>query len=977
MKKTILIFLLSALAIVSYSQQPSYYRLGEETFGGVDIYGLMQDQDENIWIATDQGLYRYDGYSYSTIDISASRAKSLFSLRTNSLGNIFCSNLKGQIFEVVNDSLHLYYEIPKNARSSTLYFEFDDLDQIIISSRAIYLLNKDKKLTTLIGGQYAKEIQKNIAGQIRMLDEKNQCFQYWHGNALHPAEASALNQLYESTPGYQPYSNHNIVRNSRCVYESLIDLNSPKMVWKTEAGKWEKIIFKEAESAEENLRYYMLKDKSIWISGNTFGGIAVYNTQGDKIYNNRVFQDFIISDIIDAADGSVWLGTLGEGILIIPNKSFVNYSIASKKTETFRDIEVIDNQLYALTRSDILRLENNQLVRTNLLKNVKALNLHALPDVGLTLLNSEPINLKTGQITNLRTSKRYSQFNTKTKLSKYRYAFGSAAGLYITDFSDLSKFPIRDDGIEKDQSKPLLHLPIGRTWSVAYDSVFDKLWVETTSGVSYFDDSLNEKACLLHGKRFSASALVEVNGQLWAGTKTGIHIFKKGVHVKSITTKNGLSSNDIGLLQRHQSSIFIANSLGLQKLNLADSSIQTLNPSDGLYSTRIQKLAFMDDAVYVKYANALQKINFDAVSAPSKLDFGITSLIVNNKPFWSSSSAAQDIELNHNENQIKLIFKAKGYNHRGNVTYRYRLKGVNDNWQTSDYRKNSVEYNTLRPGNYTFEVQAIRENQVESAIQTLSFSISPPWWRTWWFYIGITVLIGGLIYLYIRRLFIRQRLEMQLQNEVGSSKLTAIKSQMNPHFIFNSLNSIQDLVLSQEQDKAYSYIGKFAKLVRQVLHYSDKEFIDIDEEVVMLQVYLELEELRFKKDFTYSISAENLQDVQIPPMLIQPFAENAIKHGLLHKKGAKSLDISFSLKNETVTCLVEDNGIGREKSSEIKARQNRKHQSFSVQGTKDRFDLLKKQYGGALGVVFDDLKDAEKTPTGTRVVLTIPCKRKY
>lgn len=934
----------------------------------------MQDMDENIWIATDQGLYKYDGYTYKTIDISASRAKSLFSLRTNNIGNVFCSNLKGQIFEVINDSLQLYYEIPEDARSSTLYFEFDNMDQMVISSNAVYLLNHTKELALLIKGKDVKEIQRNTKSEIRMLDGENKCFQYWYDNQLHPADASILAEVHRGTLQYKPYSAHNVVRNSRAIYETCTELSIYKMAWKTESNEWETIVFEKGKTSQENLRYYMLRDKSIWISGSSEGGIGVYDIKGSRVYTEDVFKDFIISDIIDAADGSIWLGTLGEGILIIPNTSFVNYSISSENTEVFRDMEVIDNQLYVLTPSSIMRLENGQLVQTNLSINSKGLNLHALPDVGITLLNSEPIELKTGKITNLRTSKRYSQFNTKTKLSKYRYAFGSSAGLYIVDFSDLSAFPVQDDLVAINRNKPLINLPIGRTWSVAFDSTFSKLWAETTSGVSYFNESLEEQPCLLHGKRFSAAALLQVNGQIWAGTTSGIHIFDKGKYVNSITTKNGLSANDISLLQLHNNEVYIANSLGLQKLNLADSSIMTLNPSDGLFSTRIQKLAFLDDAIYVKFANALQKINFNAVATPKSLKFGITQLKVNNEAYEISTNK---IALLHNENQIEITFNAKGYNHRGNVTYRYRLRGLSDKWHTSDYRKNTVEYNALQPGDYTFEVQAISENQVESQIQTLAFSISPPWWRTWWFITLLIAAIAAFSYWYTRRKLAQQRMELELQNAVGESKLTAIKSQMNPHFIFNSLNSIQDLVLQQDQDKAYSYIGKFAKLVRQVLHYSDKDFIDIDEEVAMLSVYLELEELRFKKDFTYTIDAENLQDVQIPPMLIQPFAENALKHGLLHLKGAKTLHISFRVKEEIVTCIVEDNGIGRAKSAEIKARQNRKHQSFSVKGTKDRFEILQQQYGGNLGVTFEDLKNEANEAKGTRVTLQIPCKRKY
>jgi len=177
---------------------------------------------------------------------------------------------------------------------------------------------------------------------------------------------------------------------------------------------------------------------------------------------------------------------------------------------------------------------------------------------------------------------------------------------------------------------------------------------------------------------------------------------------------------------------------------------------------------------------------------------------------------------------------------------------------------------------------------------------------------------------------------------------------MNPHFIFNCLNSIQSLVLQQKVSESYDYISKFAQLVRSILHQSNAGEISIEEEIETLELYLDLERLR---------------------LLVQPFVENAIKHGLLHKDGSKKLSIIFEQQGEIVRCTITDNGIGRVESNEIKARQNKQHKSFATETTNTRFELLQKQYGvEKLGVEYTDMQDGRNNSLGTKVVLTIPCK---
>ncbi|NRA13149.1 MAG: sensor histidine kinase, partial [Crocinitomicaceae bacterium] len=201
-------------------------------------------------------------------------------------------------------------------------------------------------------------------------------------------------------------------------------------------------------------------------------------------------------------------------------------------------------------------------------------------------------------------------------------------------------------------------------------------------------------------------------------------------------------------------------------------------------------------------------------------------------------------------------------------------------------------------------------------------------------------------------------------------------SQMNPHFIFNSLNSIQDLVLREETENSYDYIVLFAKLVRNTLNHSNQDFIPIEKELEFLDVYLTLEQLRFAKDFKYSVEFNGTKDIDVPSLLIQPFIENALVHGLLHKKGLKKLEIKFVLTDK-LTCTIIDNGVGRKRAKDILNRQRGGHESFAMMAIEQRFKLLNKQLGAEIGTYeITDLYNGEEA-VGTSVVLTIPFRQHY
>lgn len=249
----------------------------------------------------------------------------------------------------------------------------------------------------------------------------------------------------------------------------------------------------------------------------------------------------------------------------------------------------------------------------------------------------------------------------------------------------------------------------------------------------------------------------------------------------------------------------------------------------------------------------------------------------------------------------------------------------------------------------------------------------------------LIIIVAALIIIFSRLRVIRnqkqkldiayQKLEESKRNELLVSNLKALQSQMNPHFIFNALNSIQSLVLDGDVESSYRYITRFADLVRKTLNYSQKEWISLSDDISLLEVYLSLEKLRFKEDFEYELVNEAEDEVTVPPMLVQPFIENALVHGLIHKATDRKLSVRFELK-ETLQCVITDNGIGRKAAQEIQARRKNKHRSFAVGATKARFEMLQAQTQQSVGFEIEDLLDERNKACGTRVTLRIPINKR-
>ena len=298
------------------------------------------------------------------------------------------------------------------------------------------------------------------------------------------------------------------------------------------------------------------------------------------------------------------------------------------------------------------------------------------------------------------------------------------------------------------------------------------------------------------------------------------------------------------------------------------------------------------------------------------------------------------------------------------------MVGISKEWiKTST---NQATFTNLSPGTYRFEVKH-KENSPLDAVTAVTLVVTPPFWQKAWFIVLISIIVLGgalaALYTYIHQINIKRR-TTELEQKL-------LISQMNPHFIFNSLSAIQSFMYNNNPEEAGNYLSHFSRLVRLILENSRSESISLSNEVQTIKLYLMLQKLRFTDKFDYQITVSPNIDpkaVFIPPMLAQPFIENSIEHGIMHKPTEGFIHVDFSISHNIVTIAVTDDGIGLSKAQELN-KNKKNHISYATSITKERIENLRATWGKQrIGIDIADLSTNEGK-TGTKVTVTVPYKK--
>jgi ligand-binding sensor domain-containing protein len=347
------------------------------------------------------------------------------------------------------------------------------------------------------------------------------------------------------------------------------------------------------------------------------------------------------------------------------------------------------------------------------------------------------------------------------------------------------------------------------------------------------------------------------------------------------------------------------------------------------------------------------------------------------------ASEKESLMLDYTENYLSFHFTLPDIEKRNEYLYFAQLRGIDKDWVLLN-KEGYVSYSNIQPGKYELFL-GVKNSLGEWAAETLKINIqiTPPFWKTYWFYSIILILIFFIIWAgiqyriqWIRR---QEQEKRMIQQQINELENQALRSQMNPHFIFNSLNSINSYIIKNKPDEASEYVGKFARLIRLILDNSKESAVTLHNEIAALKLYVEIENKRFSNKFEWNIHVDaevNIHNTLVPPMIFQPFVENAIWHGLLHKSEQGKLAIVISLKESVLHCEITDNGIGRAAAKELKSKSSLQNKSHGMTLTMKRIENFNKNANVKEAIQIIDLYDENKQAIGTKVILNLTFKIK-
>jgi hypothetical protein len=456
----------------------------------------------------------------------------------------------------------------------------------------------------------------------------------------------------------------------------------------------------------------------------------------------------------------------------------------------------------------------------------------------------------------------------------------------------------------------------------------------------------------------------------------GLAVIRPDSSFIRITQQDGLSSDIIDVLYAENEEVVWAgtnnglNRITLKKGSQKVDSISYYTMSEGLPSNRINQIIKHKNEIWLATTQGAIRMNPE-FSKP--LDILPRLLDCTFQVNGEARELLPKIILGPDENNLVINFKAITYRNSTRFQYRYKLIGTDKDFILT----NSIEsrYPDLSQGQYTFVLNASYNGVFDpSTEKSYSITIKRHWYETRIMWALYALLLSGLVF-GIFRMILRMTKQRELEKQqLLKAEKRSLLSQMNPHFIFNSLNSIQHFIIQHDEYQANNYLTNFSGLIRRILDNSKKNVIPLNEEITTLSLYLGMEKLRFENEFEYQIIKDpriDYTETMIPPMLLQPFVENAIWHGLLPLKSKGTLKISFAQHGDFFQCTIEDNGIGREKALVLKNKRQA-HVSTGILNVQERIELLNKTNKKKIHLLISDLKQVNGNPSGTLVELFLP-----
>jgi ligand-binding sensor domain-containing protein len=926
------------------AQYPNYFQYNNENgLPSNEVYSILQDNKGFIWIGSDAGLFKFDGVSYIPYKSETQTIKAITGLTISSSGRLYCYNFQTQIFYLEDDQLkELKHPLPKYFINNLASDREGNIFATYMGGIARYS-EKTKQWTNFFDYGNIKDYDSNEWNSKSVNGNKRHAIQFVYSKGIAEVDGETqsgkdLKWLYRSNSPF--YGNFEIDHYQDALW--IIEKESGN-IYRFAHKKLEKILHTPLNKVLAGKKVTVIKalpDGNLWIC--TYKGIIKFNQKANTA--ELYYPQYSFSDCMIDLEGNYWFTTLQNGIIRVPDFSF---KVWNEYTDLTR-ISGNNSQLYfADAKGKIIQFdiqsEESKIYHQGFDADIQSFDYDRNENALFFNINNHLFKLKNNQL-------------SKTD------NFGIKAIKSVKTI-DGSSFALSSHGVFIDGKQ------VHRSWArrIQYDSLHKNIWIASNDGLLNFK-KLNHKwylsNILIKGTQILSIDFDHKDNLLYALTFSG-KVFAINSDIQAQEIIQIPENIQVNKLISFQNKLYIGTNSGIGILDKATKKINFFNHLSGLISNNVQDFTISQNSLWIASIKGLQEIPLNKIIQQIPL-----SKIYLKNP--TNKSHDNYFNLKYSDNLI-LYPEVVHYSSNGNFEYAYRIN--NKEWLKLPANIEQIKLQNLPSGMVTIEIKAIdfmnRDSQNSILIKGY---VNPPFYKSWWFISLCTLFFLGLVYLIFMQQWKKHKRKLQLENEINLLKLTAVKSQMNPHFIFNVLSSIKGYIYENDRKKATTYLDDFSDLIRTILEKSEKQFSSLTDEINTIKLYIELEGMMFD-DFDYEIKIDDNLDtdsINIPSLLLQPYIENAFKHGLRHKKADKKLIVSAYI-NEKKQCIIEimDNGIGRKKAEELNKSNTLKRQSFATSAMEKRMNILNQQLEQKITIDILDFWDEQQNSTGTKVIFTL------
>jgi ligand-binding sensor domain-containing protein len=933
-------------------------------------YDLLQDRSGYLWIAGNSGAFKYTAKQFQHFESRLSPSRALTGLCQDNYNRIWMHDFAGNVFYEQQDELVLFplwkaqssktFPVLRSHGQRFWIIAEESISEYINHQQTgcIRLSRKWKTATSREATVFQNQLYVSGEEEILLVGK--------HLKKI-PIEGKHQPQFLKAWTTLFVMNKH-----------LFLFVRSENTVYELRGTSFRKV--KTMESISDFIALRVIRGRP-WLL--TRDGLTRLSPHFEPV--EHLFRGFACSDILQDKQGNYWLSTLNKGIVLIPDirtRIFTNPgSSGFTKLMPWNQRLIAgtnDGKLYQIAANHLsLLYESDQQKEISFL----AQNQHT----GTCYFGDCKLYERGSTLRSLGTNPSIKQVEF---LSADLALIADPGGLYIRSFtpgkfieSTLPDFlkgkgkPVKIAGTNAD----LYVLLEERTSRFFYRN--HQLLAATKNGL-YLINKKEKKVIRFQGNPIFATDFEWGNGLLYVATSNlGLLSWDGKTWEKVLLDESLTPFTFIQHVSCARGQLWMATDAGIIQYDPKHHKQQVIDQSNGLITTRITDMTVFNGSIFLSTAKGILKFpitfQIDPIATPPLY---FAHLKINGK-------TVETTQLEHIESNpgiVSLQFDALLYGNSNRLILGYRLDNENK-WINLNPGSFTVNLTKFQAGEHLIRIRLI-DRVTGKTLQNMSLKayVHPTFFQRTSVRIGMIVsailLLAVFTWWYIGSMKRKnhQLLEKErLERELKQSMLSAIKAQMNPHFIFNALNTIQSYVLTNDRMQANFYLGKFSDLMRRILNMSNQDAVTLEEEIDALTLYLELENMRLNNELEVVMDTGQISDLlhkRIPSMIIQPYLENAIKHGLLHFSGRKKLEIRFiPSPHELLEVQITDYGIGRPASFRMKQRHSNRHKSFSTEANKKRLDLLNEQNQDGISITVIDL-EASETHTGTRVILRIPFK---